>query len=724
MNHTAIANEMRKTVAVWPFIDGRGNQLERRPYQEVAALAIAEWLESTDRFRAYIEHATGTGKTTIMGLLANVFLKKKAPLLIVVPTLILAEQTIRRLFSQEFVEEQVSLFSSLKEVRGPEGELLAVASTDNMLWVTTYATLTNKSALFNDFKPALVVLDESHNAFSELRREALDSFAKHTKIIGFSATPDFLSTVERRSSFPIRLDNGAVLFAKPDRLAIDVLEERLHSYSIAQAISDGSLPSLSCIYIRMDGTFGADIVKGMSGATDYDEKQLQRALDKDWEAIYGQVVELMTKKRSDAVDLRGKKAIAVSHRKSAADQLTEVLRAAGIKAASLHDGVPKSDRAEILEAYRRGKVRFLSTVDMLYQGVDLPSAEVCFMLRLTCSRVRYTQTFGRVMRRDPDNPFKVAIVVDLLYRFYKHQPIRVVDLLLPPDSAYREGVPFLGKSIMKVSPNDKRAMKTTSVLVKRPRTRGWSRKAMIRAVQAYRDRFGMTPNIEAFPKSVINTATKTMRAVLPTISTVRLEYGASSNSEAYLRLLADAQLKPSETHTPWTIFTARQNAWIYASIHGSLPGFTTFARTGVGSREIGNEFQLPDPLTLAGLFEESVPEEAHKRFLKFCGRPWDMKSIFWATRKFASTKRKLPSMADFDVNRWGNGMRIGSSAVKQLKRLVPETSIVAPPQLPALYVVRKLLDSPTDDHAYHAIIVDARDIIAGKKAKKRRKAPA
>lgn len=88
-------------------------------------------------------------------------------------------------------------------------------------------------------------------------------------------------------------------------------------------------------------------------------------------------------------------------------QLTGVFRNAGIRADYVVSGVrvsatgvviKESDNEEKLEAYRKGELQVLISVNILTEGVDLPATKTVFLTRPTVSAVLMTQMVGRALR--------------------------------------------------------------------------------------------------------------------------------------------------------------------------------------------------------------------------------------------------------------------------------------------------------------------------------------
>ena len=74
------------------------------------------------------------------------------------------------------------------------------------------------------------------------------------------------------------------------------------------------------------------------------------------------------------------------------------LRARGVEARAVYSGEGSDDRDEALDALREGRIDALCAVDVLNEGVDVPSVDRVVMLRPTESSVVFLQQLGRGLR--------------------------------------------------------------------------------------------------------------------------------------------------------------------------------------------------------------------------------------------------------------------------------------------------------------------------------------
>lgn len=75
---------------------------------------------------------------------------------------------------------------------------------------------------------------------------------------------------------------------------------------------------------------------------------------------------------------------------------------------------PIAEREELLAQLESGQVDGLVAMKCLDQGVDIPAARVAHFLASTKNPRQYVQRRGRILRRDPNDPDKTALVFDYI----------------------------------------------------------------------------------------------------------------------------------------------------------------------------------------------------------------------------------------------------------------------------------------------------------------------
>ncbi len=115
----------------------------------------------------------------------------------------------------------------------------------------------------------------------------------------------------------------------------------------------------------------------------------------------GQIADFITE--SEIVIKRGGRALATTLTKQMAEDLSDFLRARGIKSEYLHSDIKTIERIDILTAFRKGEFDILVGVNLLREGLDLPEVELVGILDadkegFLRSETSLIQTIGRAAR--------------------------------------------------------------------------------------------------------------------------------------------------------------------------------------------------------------------------------------------------------------------------------------------------------------------------------------
>lgn len=220
--------------------------------------------------------------------------------------------------------------------------------------------------------PALIITDENHHAKATSYRKIYDHFSG-VKRLGVTATP-------------IRLD-GSGLKDVNDKLIVGVSAKwliknnYLSPYDYYAPLVD--LPKLH--------TRNGDYVQ--SEVSDYFKKQ----------KIHGDVIKYY-RKLAD-----GKQAICYCPTIEFSELTVAKFNSNGITAAHIDGTTPKTERADIIERFRQGKIKILCNVDLISEGFDVPDCECAILLRPTKSLTLFIQQSMRCIRYKPG---KQAIIID------------------------------------------------------------------------------------------------------------------------------------------------------------------------------------------------------------------------------------------------------------------------------------------------------------------------
>lgn len=101
-----------------------------------------------------------------------------------------------------------------------------------------------------------------------------------------------------------------------------------------------------------------------------------------------------------------------------ANRFAEDFNAAGVNAATITAETEPDERASSLERFKRHDLRVLCNVNVLTEGVDVPSAQTCILAKRFGHVSSFLQTVGRVLRPSPGKDH--AIVIDLTGATLRH----------------------------------------------------------------------------------------------------------------------------------------------------------------------------------------------------------------------------------------------------------------------------------------------------------------
>ena len=78
-----------------------------------------------------------------------------------------------------------------------------------------------------------------------------------------------------------------------------------------------------------------------------------------------------------------------------------------------HTYYSQDDKQNLLD-FAKGRISCLITCDKLSQGIDIQSLQTVILFSSDKAKLKTVQRIGRCLRKDPNNPLKKAIVVDLV----------------------------------------------------------------------------------------------------------------------------------------------------------------------------------------------------------------------------------------------------------------------------------------------------------------------
>lgn len=232
--------------------------------------------------------------------------------------------------------------------------------------------------------PTLIIVDECQHILSASYLKLLKHFP-NALVLGFTATPQ-------------RLGTGGLG---------EVFDKLIESVSTKWLIENHYLAPYHYYGVQL-----ADATKLHTKNGDYDKVEVEELMNRS--AIFGNTVENWLKIAKD------KKTIIYCASIKTSIRTAKAFQDAGITAAHLDGKTPKLERERIVSEFRAGKIMVLSNVDLFGEGFDVPDCEAVVLLRPTKSLTLHVQQSMRSMRYDPNNPDKVAIILDHVGNYRLH----------------------------------------------------------------------------------------------------------------------------------------------------------------------------------------------------------------------------------------------------------------------------------------------------------------
>jgi superfamily II DNA or RNA helicase len=384
--------------------------------------------------RGYINSPTGSGKTVMQVAIAqaliNGHLENPPKVLIVEPTKDLVTQTISARGEKGFGQFAPELYVGSFFGDSKDKERQALKTFDTV--VTTYHSfhaLGRRTIDMNDPETAaalskakdsvddavhfagrqalaterkldhfdIVILDEAHHALGPTTEALINSLSPETIVIGFTASPD--------------IDD--------DRLLTSVLPNKIHEFSLVEAIDIGMLAPI--------------VPVGIKSGIRIDSKGLFDASGEFVEERISYLAQSPARNKMiiDAAYIFSERGIGTiisclaGNEVEHARLIAEMARQAGMTASAVHGKMSTSERQRIYTMFEAGAIDILTYVGVLGEGWDSNRAKALINARPTRSQIVSLQRPGRILRAG-----ETAYSIDILDEIEgENQPITVADVL-------------------------------------------------------------------------------------------------------------------------------------------------------------------------------------------------------------------------------------------------------------------------------------------------------
>jgi len=343
--------------------------MELRPYQQEAKTAVQnEW--ATGNQKTLLVLPTGTGKTIVFAKVIEDRVRCGERVLVLAHRGELLDQAADKLSQATGLKcavekaEQTCIGSWYRVVVGSMQSLIRDKRLQQF-----------PSDYFGD-----IIVDEAHHCISDGYQKILSHFDK-ANVLGVTATPD-------RGD----MKNLGQYF-----------QSLAYEYTLPQAIRDGFLSPIKALTIPLKLDLSG---VGMQSG-DFKLGDLGTALD----PYLHQIADEMMKNCAD------RKTVVFLPLVKTSQKFTAILNEKGFRAAEVNGN--SIDRAEVLEAFDKGKYNVLCNSMLLTEGWDCPSVDCVIVLRPTKVRSLYSQMVGRGTRLYPGKT--ELLLLDFLWHTERHE---------------------------------------------------------------------------------------------------------------------------------------------------------------------------------------------------------------------------------------------------------------------------------------------------------------
>jgi len=392
--------------------------------------ALREW--ELNNYSGVIEAVTGSGKTLIALEIIKKHLREKWKIVVLVPSLTLQEQwgsEIRKYLKPHYPCVKVDRF---------KGRITDLDSNDIIIALPQRAS---KNYLINTNanNKYLLIADECHRYGSKIWSLSLEE--EFQRRLGITATLErnddgvskfllpYFDRVVFNLDYERALQENSISEFNVGFLEVEFNSRELDYYNDLNKDLSKLRKSLVNIYkVRTEpfGTFLEDLKSLAGDPINYRGKICAR----QYLSLFSERRRLLSSANSKFSQLRkiapvvknSKRTILFAQTIEAAQLATRVFNSENIKAASLHSGMDSAERADVFFNFENGENELIAAPLLLDEGVNVPSADLAIILSSSRTKRQMIQRMGRVLRKDPDYPDKLAKILILFVKDTAEDP--------------------------------------------------------------------------------------------------------------------------------------------------------------------------------------------------------------------------------------------------------------------------------------------------------------
>lgn len=282
---------------------------------------------------------------------------------------------------EELLENAMNVFSRILKIDKNEfGRIYGGLKETNKSMV--FASIQSLRNCYNEFKHNFfdyIIVDEFHHSMSDSYLKTL-SYFQSKFLLGLTATPK-------------RMD-GKDILSLCDYNVVDEI-------GIKEALEEDLIVPFHYFGVN-DYTINYENIPYKNGK--YNEKILLENLLLNTRTDY--IVEKINKFGFDGDKLS---AVAFCQNIEHAFFMKEEFSKKGYKSAVITANTSSNERSEILEKFKNKKIEILCVVDILNEGIDIPTINLLLFLRPTMSSTIFIQQIGRGLRKAKNKDFVTII---------------------------------------------------------------------------------------------------------------------------------------------------------------------------------------------------------------------------------------------------------------------------------------------------------------------------
>ena len=282
---------------------------------------------------------------------------------------------------EELLENAINVFSKILKIDKNEfGRIYGGVKEINKSMI--FASIQSLRNCYNEFKPSFfdyIIVDEFHHSMSDRYLKTL-SYFNPKFLLGLTATPK-------------RMD-GKDILSLCDYNVVDEI-------GIKEALEEDLIVPFHYFGVN-DYMINYENIPYKNGK--YNEKILLENLLLNTRTDY--IVEKINKFGFDGDKLS---AVAFCQNIEHAFFMKEEFTNKGYKSAVITANTSSNERSEILEKFKNKKIEILCVVDILNEGIDIPTINLLLFLRPTMSSTIFIQQIGRGLRKAKNKDFVTII---------------------------------------------------------------------------------------------------------------------------------------------------------------------------------------------------------------------------------------------------------------------------------------------------------------------------